>query len=71
MDFRAKAWPAAKFRELLAYKAEEHGITVADIPAVTTDPGQRAVEAELRRRSARVKRRRDALREIAYQLKQL
>jgi hypothetical protein len=71
MDFRAKAWPAAKFREMLSYKAEVYGITVADGSALTAQPTARTVEAELRRRSARAKRRRDALREITYQLKQL
>jgi hypothetical protein len=70
-EIGALTWPAAQFRQLLAYKAEEHGITVADAPALTTEAGQRAAKAELRRRSAHAKKRRQALREITSQLKEL
>jgi hypothetical protein len=69
-DLGALTWPAAHFRQLLAYKAEEHGISVATGADVTTEPGERAVESELRRRSAKAKRRREALREIASQIKE-
>jgi transposase len=67
-EIGALTWPAAQFRQLLGYKAEEHGISVATSADVTAEPGERAAEAELRRRSARAKKRREALREISYQL---
>jgi hypothetical protein len=62
-------WPAAEFRQQLSYKAEEYNITVTTGAGVTTEPGERAAECELRRRSARAKKLRDALRELEYQLK--
>jgi len=67
-EIGALTWPAAQFRQLLAYKAEEYGIKVTAGADVTTEPGERAAEAELRRRLAKAKKRREALREIEYQL---
>jgi transposase len=69
-EIGALTWPAAHFRQLLTYKAEEHGISVTAGADVTTEPGERAAESELRRRSARAKKRREALREIASQIKE-
>jgi len=69
-EIGALTWPAAQFRQLLAYKAEQHGISVATGADVTTEPGERAAESELRRRSAKAKKRREALREITHQIKE-
>jgi len=69
-EIGALTWPAAQFRQLLAYKAEQHGISVATGADVTTEPGGRAAESELRRRSAKAKKRRNALREISHQIKE-
>jgi len=69
-EIGALTWPAAQFRQLLVYKAEEHGISVATGADVTTEPGERAAESELRRRSAKAKKRREALRELTYQIKE-
>jgi len=60
-------WPAYQFRQQLAYKADEVGIKVADAD-LSADGAKRAVKASVSKTSRKVRKRADAIRELAHQL---
>lgn len=61
-------WPAWKFMELLRYKADEAGIAVVDFADVTQAGAARAVKSVIRKSGEKVRKRHEALRELAHQL---
>lgn len=61
-------WPADRLTSLLTYKAEDLGIQVTEGADVAEASGERAAKAEVARRQRRTKKRREAERELQYQL---
>lgn len=63
-------WQAFKFNERLKYKAAELGIAIIEDEVDSSAGTERAIKGELRKRAKEQKRRRDAVRELADQLKE-
>jgi hypothetical protein len=59
-------WPAAKFEQMVKYKATDKGIEVAE-PDIAEPSTKRAAEGELKRQQRKVKKVREAIRELGHQ----
>ena len=61
-------WPAAKFRDLVKYKAEDCGMKLEEGADIRDASGERAAKAIVQRQRNKAKKRGDAVRELEYQL---
>ena len=62
-------WPAHKFIQMLSYKAQDLGMRVIDGANLQDEGTQRAVKSVIARSARKVKRRREAVRELAHQIR--
>lgn len=61
-------WPCFKFKELLRYKLADYGIASIEGADVSEQSGARAARADVAADAKRIKKRRDAWRELNNQL---
>lgn len=61
-------WPADRFTALVKYKCEERGIEVDEDASVLEKPAERAAKGLINKSQRKVKKRREAVRELMHQM---